>query len=172
MYAAGTWGWRTFSFLAVFRLLPISPSKNIIAQSSPSLAASYGARHAASLRLFGWATRDHADRAINCAFIVSLFFEQVFPQENVISRPIASTSLSNYTRRKYPMLPELPATSTATKHFHSLVDRVLHLRRQLGIDIALSLRDTEDIHLSPRGFQESSREMPKHASPTTTVEIG
>jgi hypothetical protein len=53
-------------------------------------------------------------------------------------------------------------TSILSSRPHGLIDRVLHLRRQLGIDLSLSVRDSEDI--LPRELQESSREMPRHAS--------
>jgi hypothetical protein len=63
------------------------------------------------------------------------------------------------------MLPQQATTSTASNRSYSLIDRVLHLRRQIGIDISLSVRDSEDILLSPRELHESSMETSRHASP-------
>jgi hypothetical protein len=63
------------------------------------------------------------------------------------------------------MFPQQPTTYAATNRSHRLIDEVLHLRRQLGIDLSLSLRDSEDVLLSPRELQASSMEKPRHASP-------
>lgn len=62
------------------------------------------------------------------------------------------------------MLSQQPTISTTTNH-NSLVDRVLHLRRQLGIDLSLSLRNSEDMPLSLKEHQASFIETPQHASP-------
>jgi hypothetical protein len=63
------------------------------------------------------------------------------------------------------MLPQQPTTFTTSNRIPSLIDRVLHLRQQLGIDIPLSVRDSEDMLLSPRELQASSIETPRSASP-------
>ncbi len=59
------------------------------------------------------------------------------------------------------MLPQQVPISTASTHSYGLIDRVLHLRQQLGIETALSVRDAEDILLSPEVLQASSLEMPR-----------
>ena len=56
-------------------------------------------------------------------------------------------------------------TSTTTDSSRSLIDRVLDLRRELGIDIPLSTSDPEDTFLSPIGH-ELSTEMLKHTPRT------
>ena len=43
------------------------------------------------------------------------------------------------------MLPQQPTTFTIPNRIPSLIDRVLHLRQQLGIDIPLSVRDSEEL---------------------------
>ncbi|MBA2681295.1 MAG: hypothetical protein H0U76_23205 [Ktedonobacteraceae bacterium] len=61
------------------------------------------------------------------------------------------------------MLSQSPTTFTATNRY-SLVDRVLRLRRQIGIDIPLSVSDLEDTF--PSAIErELSIETPKHTSP-------
>ncbi|MBA2681296.1 MAG: hypothetical protein H0U76_23210 [Ktedonobacteraceae bacterium] len=97
-YAVGTWRWRIFSLLVLSRHLPISSPKKSIAQAFPGLVAYYGVRDTASLRLFWWVMRDHADRAISPTYMSPLFFEQ--PRVNVISRPVSPTALSQYSRRE------------------------------------------------------------------------
>ena len=62
------------------------------------------------------------------------------------------------------MLSQQLNTATATNRSHSVIDRVLTLRRQLGIDTSLSVRDSEDLLLSSGELQESSIETPRHAS--------
>jgi hypothetical protein len=156
---------RIITFLTVFKRLPLSPLKKIIAQSSPNLAISYGERDVASLRFFCWVTRDHANRAIGPTCMSPLFFEQVSLRVNMLSRPLSPTALSNYKRRKSQVLPPQATNAITSTQCHSLIDRVLHLRRQLGIDTLLCVRDSEDILLSPRELQESSMETPRHGSP-------
>ncbi|QBD75034.1 hypothetical protein EPA93_03100 [Ktedonosporobacter rubrisoli] len=48
------------------------------------------------------------------------------------------------------MFPHQLIVSTPTDRFPSLIDSVLHLRRQLGIDIPLSISDPEATSLSSR----------------------
>ena len=114
-----------------------------VAQAALPIAF-YGVRDPVSLWLFCWVTRDHADRAINPTWISPQSFEQ--PRVNVLSRPVSPTSRSQYTRRESQM--QQPTTSTTT-NLYSLVDRVLQLRRQIGIDIPLSVSDPEDTFPSP-----------------------
>lgn len=64
------------------------------------------------------------------------------------------------------MLSQQAIASIASNRFHSLIDRVLHLRRQLGIDIPLSMSDSEDTLLSSGELCEPSMETPRHALPT------
>lgn len=59
------------------------------------------------------------------------------------------------------MLPQQPTTFTIPNRVPSLIDRVLHLRQQLGIDIPLSVRDSEEL----RELQASSIETSRPASP-------
>jgi hypothetical protein len=63
------------------------------------------------------------------------------------------------------MLPPQRTASTATDHFHSLIDRVLHLRRQLGIDIPLSMSNPEDTSLSPMEIYKAAGGTPGHIPP-------
>jgi hypothetical protein len=156
-----TWRWKTISFPAVSRYPGIFSSKKIFTQFS----SYYGLRDAISLRLFYWVTRDYGDCASYPTDINSLFFEQISLRVHMISRSVSPTSLSNYARRESQMLPQQPTTYTAINHSHELIGRVLHLRRQLGIDLSLSVRDSEDILLSPSELQASSMETSKHTSP-------
>jgi hypothetical protein len=153
---------RTFSFLAIPWCFPISLSKKIIALSSPNLV---GKNDTASLRLFCCVTRDIVDRAIRPISMKPQCSEQVSPRGNMLSQRVSLTSLSNSTRRASQMLPQQPTTFTTSNRIPSLIDRVLHLRQQLGIDIPLSVRDSEDMLLSPRELQASSIETPRSASP-------
>lgn len=52
--------------------------------------------------------------------------------------------------------------STTTDNFHSLIDRVLDLRRQLGIDIPLSMSDQEDTSSSSMTIHEAAVGTPEH----------
>jgi hypothetical protein len=63
------------------------------------------------------------------------------------------------------MLPQQFTASTATDHCRSLIDRVLHLRRQLGIDIPLSMSDPEDVFPSLMEIHEASVETPGYIPP-------
>ncbi len=63
------------------------------------------------------------------------------------------------------MYTQQRAASTATDHFHNLIDRVLHLRRQLCIDIPLSVSDPEDTSPSPMEIHEASMGTPGHIPP-------
>jgi hypothetical protein len=85
-----------------------------------------------------------------------LFFEQMAPRVNLISSSVSLPSPSTYNEEESQMLPPPLTASTANDHCHSLIDRVLHLRRQLGIDIPLSLNDLEDISCSPMEIHEAS----------------
>jgi hypothetical protein len=60
------------------------------------------------------------------------------------------------------MLQHQQNASTTTKHGQSLIGRVLHLRRQLGIDIPLSMSDPEDTSPSPREMHEAAVGTPGH----------
>ena len=59
------------------------------------------------------------------------------------------------------MHPQQQTASAATDHY-SLIDRILHLRRQLGIDIPFSLRDPEDTLASPMAMYKASVGTPGH----------
>jgi hypothetical protein len=163
--AVGTWGWRTYSFLAVSRLCSISPSKKGITLSSPSLIASSGQRDTASLWLFSWVTSDYADRATRPTCMSPLLFEQMFLRVHLISSPVSHHHSAHIMRRESQMLPQQFTASTTTDHCHSLIDRVLHLRRQLGIDIPLSMCDPEDTSRSPMEIHEASVGTPGHIPP-------
>ena len=62
------------------------------------------------------------------------------------------------------MLPQQPTTSIVSTRSSRLIDRVLRLRRQLGIDISLSLRDPEEMLPSP-GEDTFAMETLREASP-------
>jgi hypothetical protein len=95
-----------------------------------------------------------------------LFFEQISPRVNVISRPVSLTSLSTYHRRESHMHSQ-PATTFTANRSHNLIDRVLRLRQQLGIDIPLALSDLEATHHFPREPLEPSMEMLRYDPPTS-----
>lgn len=63
------------------------------------------------------------------------------------------------------MYPQQRTASAATDRFQSLIDRVLHLRRELGIDIPLSLSDSEDTSFSLVEICETSVGTPGHIAP-------
>lgn len=163
--AIGTWEWRIYSFLVVSRLCSISPLKKGIAPSSPSLTASSVQRDTASLWLFYWVMSDYADHAISPTYMIPLLFAQTPPRINQISCPVSLPSLSTYNRRESQMLPHQRTASRATDHYYSLIDRVLHLRRQLGIDIPLSMNDPEDTLASSIEMHEASVGTPGHIPP-------
>ena len=56
-------------------------------------------------------------------------------------------------------------TSTTTDNSHSLIARVLRFRRQLGIDIPLSMSDPEDTSRSPIEMHGASVGTPEHIPP-------
>jgi hypothetical protein len=60
------------------------------------------------------------------------------------------------------MLSQQPTAPKETSHFHSLIDRVLYLRQQLGIDIPLSMSEPEDTSRSPMEIHEASMGTPRH----------
>lgn len=60
------------------------------------------------------------------------------------------------------MYPQQRNASITTNHSQKLIDRVLHLRRQLGIDKPLSMSDPEDTSLSQMELHEASVGMPGH----------
>ena len=63
------------------------------------------------------------------------------------------------------MYPQQPIASATTDNFHSLIDRVLHLRRQLGIDIPLSMSDPEDTSPFPMTIRDAAVGTPEHIPP-------
>jgi hypothetical protein len=153
--------WRVFSFHAASWYLPISHSKKIIAPSSRNRICK---NDSASLRLFCSVTRGSLHHAIRPISIKPLFSEQISPRGNALSRPVSPPSRSNSTRRESQMPLQQPTTFTTPNHVSGLIDRVLHLRHQLGIDIPLSVRDAEDLPHSPGELQASSKETARQAS--------
>ena len=63
------------------------------------------------------------------------------------------------------MYPQQRIAPAVTERFQSFIDRVLHLRRELGIDIPLSLSDSEDTSSSLVEICENSVGAPGHMPP-------
>jgi hypothetical protein len=130
----------------------ISPTKKIIPQASRSLATYYGQRETASPWLFCCVARELIHRSDSPLYISPQACVQVTVRIPALSRPVSlssfSNATSNSTRRQSQMFPQQATTSTANNHSSSLIERVLHLRRQLGIDLSLSVHDSEEPHTS------------------------
>jgi hypothetical protein len=54
------------------------------------------------------------------------------------------------------MLQHQQTAAATTDHCQSLIDSILHLRRQLGIDIPLSMSDPQDTSPSPIEMHEAT----------------